>query len=541
MDTSKPKFDPSQPFEAAPEAKPKFDPSQPFEAAGEAPVAEEGLKGGRTSMIPGPMGMLASLMGFSHEAAANKAANAATAGYTPQIVGAGAKLAGGDYTKARDAQTKRLDQYSKDYPVSSAIGTGAGIAATIPLTEAVGSLGALSSLGKGAKAALTGAAMGGLQNPGDTEGVVDPLQGTSRAWNALLGGGLGWAGGKLAAKVGSAPEDLISAGEGLQGSAEDIATRQVGGQRASLNRLARGYNNPDKAKEVGRFIMDNDIATAGASPEDMISKVGGIKNAAWQRLKGVYDAIDASGGAGRFNRSEVADALRDSLGSVESLRDVPGAPTASSRQALGGLINEFEQAEGPATLDEIRALKQMYGANAGYNKITAPPTSEGYRSMERTLSEAINNRAENLSNQVRGNLGQELKDANRQYHMAHLTDNLLQDKLAMQGNNFFSISDRLAGGVGGAAAATREGGLTSKLSAIPAALASALTVKGLRTYGPNVARPVLDNAGNFLEGAGQMLDGTALPAAGDALQKIAPGAMAAFQRDKVNPWTRSSK
>lgn len=145
-----------------------------------------------------------------------------TMGYTPQIVGGLATLAGKaqdffqgevidpatgkpiprvEYTKARDSTNRQIDEAARANPGTYLAGN---IAGSLAPGAGMAKLGKAATLGgRMGRATALGAAQGAAYNPGDKEGVVDPIQGVDRLKNAILGAGFGAAGqglGELASK-----------------------------------------------------------------------------------------------------------------------------------------------------------------------------------------------------------------------------------------------------------------------------------------------------------------------------------------------------
>lgn len=111
------------------------------------------------------------------EAALGGATQALTLGHTPEIAGfATSKLTGQPYVEARDEAARYLDDVKRGAPATfnlANLGTNLamplGIGKTVP------------------RAAMMGAAQGAAYNPGNEEGVVDPMQLDKRTAQALLG------------------------------------------------------------------------------------------------------------------------------------------------------------------------------------------------------------------------------------------------------------------------------------------------------------------------------------------------------------------
>lgn len=436
------------------------------------------------------------------------------------------------YTALRDQYNKNQESLSKSNPwISGGAELAGGIAMTPAIETGVGALAPAASVAK--KAMLTGAAIGGAQNPGDVEGEVNPIQLGSRAVNTAVGGVLGYGANKLASKLGSASQDLTATGENLETLAEKNALRNVGAQKPQMKAL----NNQDRVKDVGRFIIDEGIAPVGAGADDIAENALRARSKYGQQIGSVFDEIEKTGGGGTFQRKEVAQAMRDALQGDDRV-----AGALDSEEVLGKLekyITSFEKGEGPASAKELLALKGKFDGRINYSKksMDLPELQQGYQNLRTTINEAINNRAESLSNKVRGDLAKRLKDANRNYGLAASASDLADNKLAMEGNNFLSLSDKMAGGIGGGLGLMHGG-----LMALPYAAAGAAANKALRILGPGGGTAAIDSASRGATRAGEALAGPVLPALGNVAAEAAPAAVAQFQRAKINPWTtRRSK
>lgn len=212
-----------------------------------APAEEE------PGLVPTNLGTsIVEMLGLNKRAAGAKAANLMTSGHLPQIVGGAKALAGGDYVTERDKAIKVMERLERDNPVSSAIGTGAGMVG-------VGSAGAnlvkqAPTLGKRIlQAGGLGAAQGAAFNPGDEEGVVDPVQAGDRATNAGLAAllGVGAAGaGELVSKGAQAARDVSfikdrgesarKLAEWLRGASDDFQTKFIDKQLQTVDDAVKG-------------------------------------------------------------------------------------------------------------------------------------------------------------------------------------------------------------------------------------------------------------------------------------------------------------
>lgn len=451
--------------------------------------------------------------------------NGASLGYLPQLQAAAAKpiyaalnaVTGQDvqpdsYLQERDANIARQESLAKSNPKSYYGGMLAGGIATAPVLEAgvtalapaklisvtPAILKAAAAGDEAAKAAVLaaqarkamtiGGAIGAAANPGDKEGELAPVQPGKRLVNAGIGIGLGAAGNKIASKIAGAPEALASTQDGLETLAEKNALRSIGAQKTQMKQLLKS-GGPDKVKEVGRFVINESLAPAGAGVEEIAENAQRVKKAAGEQIGAVFDKIDSSGNASKFDRKTIAQAMRDALTGDE---DVSGSLHSKKvMPQLEELITDFESKPGAADARELLKLKGQYDKEINYAKkaMDLPALQQGYKNIRTTINEAINERAEALSNKVRGQLGDELRAANKRYSLASSASEIAENKLAQEGNNFFSLTDKMAGGVGALAGMT-TGGITS----IPKAAAAMMASKALRTYGPAVGTSALDAA-----------------------------------------------
>ena len=185
--------------------------------------------------------------------------------YLPQIKAKGGQILAGEgisndenYVKRRDKEIADEKALAEKYPkadlagkfigfVAPMVATGGGSAAAeaLPWVEKVPSL--VSSMGK---SAAFGGAIGAAQNPGDTPGVVDPLQLKDRGKNAMIGTALGGA--------------IPIAAAGI-GKAVDYAAAPIAKKATSIflgpsdEAIAARYANPERIKSAPSIetIKDN--------------------------------------------------------------------------------------------------------------------------------------------------------------------------------------------------------------------------------------------------------------------------------------------
>lgn len=189
--------------ESAPAEEPAAGPWQKFSnEPPEEPGLEEGFtrsgavkEAGKAALYHRPKNM--SDLRAMGEAALAGATQAITLGHTPQVAGRVDSLVSGrPYVEARDDAAKYLDATKKEAPWTfTAANLGTSLLMPIKAGKTV------------PKAMAIGGVQGGLYNPGDEEGVVDPLQLGRRSAQAGFGamfGGLAKAGSDALTTAGRA-------------------------------------------------------------------------------------------------------------------------------------------------------------------------------------------------------------------------------------------------------------------------------------------------------------------------------------------------
>lgn len=470
---------------------PKFDPKA--YATGSKPEVKEDYAG---SAAAGTMGLLRGLtmgksdtdMATAEAAALTGADDALLESINPLVaVPSMAQIQRAD-PKFQKIYQENIDQQQKlqeAFPKSAFAG------------ELVG--GAVSPIGE-----LTGGAVAKVAGKGVQKGV-------QAAGNTVVGKAVKAGAGKVANRI-------AALGDDLETLAEKNALRSAGAQKSQMKSLV----NKGKVKDVGRFIIDEDIVPPGASADEIFETAQGLKKKAGEEISSVFDDIEKAGSGGAFQRKEMADGLRNSIygdnavaGSLDADKIVP---------QLEKYIADFEAKSGPASARELLELKGKFDARINYSKkaMELPELQQGYKNLRGAINDAINSRAENLSNKVRGNLGERLKAANRRYGLSSEVEQIAENRLAQEGNRFFSLTDSMAGAAGGAA-----GLMTGGLSSIPLAAGAALTNKALRTYGPSLGTKGIDAASRAMKSLG--------PKAASGVSETVPNVAARLAALESNP------
>lgn len=443
--------------------------------------------------------------------------NMFTLGYAPQIKAAiepavdkvvglltGVDMPKRSYVERRDANIKRLQEVEEESPNAAMAGkiTGAVGSAAIPIPGLSASKGFLSALGKGA---ALGAATSAAVNPGDTPGVVNPIQLEERAGNAVRGAGIG-------AITGGTAHGLS---KGLKAMADSPRlAREYGNTKAfkGAGAVLKDFRTADvkgQVQDIGEFMLDRGIIKAGDTFEDVARKASELNAESGGRLGTIYrdatskfrdpnftsklgagdrEALVSSG----FNPVRDKNAILQAA--TEALGDQEGAKRAITR--LTDYIDELGTKYGDNVLDPKKA-NEIKGAmdktiNYSRNPLAKEPEVEtAFHSARGLVSKKIDQDIDTLG-RIAGDPKalEALKAANRDYGFSKQVMNIADDRVSRENaNRMFGLTDTIvgtgAGAVGGGLAGLAGGDASStSQAALVTGLLGAIGNKAGRSYGP---------------------------------------------------------
>ena len=483
---NKPAFDPNKPFQPADDTavKPPFDPNKEFTPA--APASGTGMA----------------------QTALEHTGNAMSMGYLPQLQAAaepvtnaignfvtGNNVEATPYLDVRDQTSKRLQAQAQANPktaMASDLGGGVVGALATPIPGMGAGKGVLGALGAGARG---GAVQGLMQNPGDTEGKIDPVQAKERVENAGSGMLVGGATGAGTALTGKALKAIANSPESLKTLAQDSALKGSGAMLKDF----RSLEGKGKTAELGQYMLDNNLIKAGDTVEDVATKAGAARKDAGSQLEGLYKKAvskfqEGPGEAPLFDagfnpvrdKDQMLSEVSKAMGNQE------GKKSALTR--LGSYIDQLAEDHGDKILDPkaTQDIKTEMDKVAGWarNPLTKEPATEGaYKEARRIISKKIDSEIERLGD---GASVKALKQANSDYGNAKQVETIASDKVNREmANRRVSLTDTIAGGGGlaaGAAAGSLLGG--DQQHAAGEAVAGGLLAAGVnhlgRKYGPGL-------------------------------------------------------
>jgi hypothetical protein len=446
----------------------------------------------------------------------------------------GFKISGPDnsYVAQRDAAIKRDQALKEEHPGSYLAGQVGGIVATAPaigggLTKLPGMAKTAASFGgRVLQGAAGGAAQGALQNPGDTEGEIDPLQIEERKSNAKTGAMLGAVAqvGTEAIKNGA---DLVTS---MPGRMKDWAAlksfKSAGGVKKHWEAAERGVG----AEEIGKEMLKQGVVKPGATYEDIAKSAGDLKQKAGRVIGDTYEEATKIVSDPNFqaalspqhqtllaqtelNATKIADDLEQSL--TAQLTGKAGGSKALA--GVKSVLDELRQNGQNVSIEKLQEFKSGVDDLIRYNKDLADlPVAKQYMKVVR---DELKSRMESRLGALDKILGSErvgsLKEANRQYGIWANAESAARDRVMRENaNRFLSPSDYFTGGLGMAAGFASGDSLESRVKNAAIGGTAALANKGMRLYGnPVVAKAAL-GAGELMSRIPQQIPGAVTKVAG---------------------------
>jgi hypothetical protein len=424
----------------------------------------------------------------------------ATSGVDEQLRAQGFQIPERGYVQMRDENINAQQLRNDRNPESALIGTAAGIVTQAPLiAKAATSLG----LGQGAglinrlkDAATTGFGLGAINNPGDTEGVVDPLQGQERFNGGLKGGAFGIAGQGFGEGLAKTGEVVRKAPEKLSQLANTSAFKSAGAMLKDF-RAAFGKNSAD---EIGETLLNSGVVSAGDTIDDIAAKASQQKQQVGKVIGDTYrkteEALTQAAQDPNLPRpwklrlkATVIDGSRIARDAEAKLLNVNKNDTANSEilsKARASLDNLKKRGKS-ISMEDLLEIKSNLDADINYSikAQEAPNIQQQLKVIRDVVNKAAQDRVRVAGGVINNKeLINTLKTANKEYGHLATTEKVAKDRISRtEANNFFSLGDKIIGAAAGGgsitSAETPEDMMKSALKGFVVALAS----KGGRTYG----------------------------------------------------------
>jgi hypothetical protein len=373
------------------------------------------------------------------------------------------------YVDMRDQNIKRQQAQNERNPYDAAAGTLTGIAVSTPVTTGAN---ALLTGGKAAKSGFSrlkdsarlGAVLGLVANPGDIEGVVNPLQATERLENTAKGGALGAAGqgiGEGAAKV---SETAKSAPAVLDKVAKTKAFKAMGAMLKDF-RMATGQNAPE---EIGDTLLKKNIVSAGDTLEQMAEKAGIARQETGQKIRDVYGKVKESLNylkSGPVSKGVSAreqklldmtkldgKKLADTVNGKLSRGFKNNLDNTQAKERVQSVIENLKGMGDDIDLQDLIDARRNLDESINYSKKLneQPVVQQQLKTVRDVLHKSIQNRVRVVGKVLKDKeLINELKTANKEYGHLATAERVAKDKIARESaNRYFSLGDRLTSGAG---------------------------------------------------------------------------------------------
>lgn len=439
------------------------------------------------------------------------------------------------YVQARDAAIDRSAKLSEAAPesfmagqVGGALSGGAGVSKGLGLAgKTMGLVGQTAKpaglLMRGMQSAGAGAIQGGIQNPGDVQGQIDPLQAEARKKNAFSGAFIG-AGAQLGLSA-------LSKGSAILGKLPETAKNyaQLKALKASGAMLKDFRNAADRGRvgKLGQQLIDKGLVEPGATFESIAEKSADLKSKAGQVIGDIYEQaakeaedpalIKSLSGDKVLKLTKTtldADRFADTL-EKEFNAGLKGK--AGGTKAFGSvqpILEELRSNGSNVNLGVLQEFKEGLDDIIKYNRdLSQEPLSKQYLFKVRDfLKDRIQDRVGALDDVLGKDRLRALKDANDQYGVWAELSRISKDRVNRESaNRMMSLTDTIvaAGGVGGGAAAGyHQGGMEGALKGAAVGAGMGLINKAGRQYG----NPLLIKGANLAGGTAGAIP-TALPRA----------------------------
>lgn len=416
------------------------------------------------------------------------------------------KSPGSSYDENRDENLKRIELEGKEHPIASGLGTAAGIAGSIAIP--VGKLAKGAKLAKGMigpvtrgadlankarNGAVAGAALGALQNPGDKEGEVDPLQIGGRLKGAAIGAAIGGAVPVAIQGVSSASQKVSNF---LRRKAAGLAETATGATAVKADKFAPG---------TGRELLDRKIVKFGSSPKGIAKNANAAMEAA-EASK--LDIINNQLQGTNVDRNKVYNAIRNKINSLQG--DESKLDLIKHLEAkLDDITGVANKTSSEVPLSKAEEIRRGFDKAAKWDSMSDAPTREANKIVANAYREA----GETAANVANPALGAKFKDDKTVQRLLIPVQEAAEKRaLQLKQSPHGGLLDITAGGAGGTIGALIGGPVGAAVGT-----ATGLTAKALRPRYASMAAVTSDALGKKI---------AAIPGAAGKLNPTVAGVIA---------------
>lgn len=391
------------------------------------------------------------------------------------------------FVDKRDKAIKNIKRLERIAPTAFITGQVAGAIST-PALGAAKVAKAASFTKKALAAGLSGGVTGFVQNPGDTEGIVDPLQLKERVQNAAVGTLAGAAGQGIFSGAGKLFNTFVKSPRTLKKFAGQRALKAAGFIQSDLKKLRRISG---RDMRLGDFLLEKNIVEVGDTIEAIAKKAETLKQNSGSIIGRVYgDAtnklqdqafLNSLSPAKRrlvdetkINAVEIAAKLKEKFAS--KFKGKAGGTEIIN--SINKRMDELAQNGTDVNLQQIKEVRSSFDGLINWSKRQGdlPDLQRAYTEIRNELK----NTAEKRIKALDGVLGRDdlklLKTANADYNLLAEAARVATDRVAqLNGNRFFSLGDRInAASLGSitASAGGRDGVALGLFNMVAGAIAS---------------------------------------------------------------------
>ena len=415
------------------------------------------------------------------------------------------------YTESRDYFANRGKELERQNPKSYLAGQVGGALAGGIATGGGGGTGL-------ANVAKTGATMGFLQNPGDVEGELSPVQLEERLKGAAMGAVIGsatYAGGKAVKAV---YDKIRNSPTALKSFAELSSLKSSG---AMLKDFRKAFGNK-RANDLGREIIDSGIISAGDDVSDIAKKAYIAKKVAGEEIGDILARTDEAvmkldvGKLSPKRLSELSDSTIDlakfSSNFKKELKNKLTGKAGGTKifKQVAKELDAIAENGSDVPLKRLAEVRNSVEDLIDYSKsnLEMPAVQRELSNIRNRLQEMAKNRVMAID-KVTGNGDiTKLISANKRYGNMAEVFKMANDKAAREASNSaFGLRERISGGVG----ATVGGMVAGVPGAVVGGTLGSITTKVARKYGTPVAATMADKAARILESNPSLLGKFAEP------------------------------
>ena len=403
------------------------------------------------------------------------------------------------YVERRDSNIRNLHDLSESNPVASMAGgvSGSlvsGIATGGGLAKVLGTTGKAASMGKRfLNAGKTGAVIGAIRNPGDTEGEVEVLQIKDRATNAVKDAATGLV-------VQGGLEGLKAGGTAIKNAGKNIKTfsqnKTLKASGAMLKDFRKAFGKK-KTGELGQAAIDEKIVNIGDDVADIAKNAEAKMKDAGQKIGAIYNKADdvtslSNGDIRKFNN----DFLEESSKRLEGTLD--GDDVALK---LDKVLTKFTENKNP-TFGELRKLRASIDEKINFAKETKdlPAFQEELVHLRNKVQDMVKQKIASANPE----LSKQLAKENRRFSNISEIAKMSKDKMAREESNAaYGLRERISGGaaavVGSVVGSSVGGPIGGAIGAGVSGTLGAITTKAARQYGTPFVAMTANKVARVLE------------------------------------------